>query len=93
MFLLHLRFSELSNGVRGFSACGFSCAHDDVMCVYLVAMLDFKEGCGYFEVVTVCHFIISLSARLVLFLRKSSNRERNLSWVQSIRSFSWSLKL
>ena len=33
---------------------------DDVMCVYSVAMFDFKEGCGYFEFVTVCHFINSL---------------------------------
>ncbi len=33
---------------------------DDVMFVYSVAMFDFKEGCGYFEFVNVCHFINSL---------------------------------
>jgi hypothetical protein len=33
---------------------------DDLMCVYSVAMFDFKEGFGYLEFVTVCHFVNSL---------------------------------
>jgi hypothetical protein len=34
--------------------------YDDLICVYNVGMLGFKEGSGYLERVTVCQFVDSL---------------------------------
>lgn len=33
---------------------------DDLIGVYNVGMFSFKEGYGYLELVTVCHFVSSL---------------------------------
>jgi hypothetical protein len=33
---------------------------DDLMCVYNVGIFEFKDGSGYLERVTVCHFVNSL---------------------------------
>lgn len=33
---------------------------DDLMCVYNVGMFGFREGFGYLEYITFCHFVNSL---------------------------------
>ena len=33
---------------------------DDLMGVYTVSMFSFKNGFGYLELITICHFINSL---------------------------------
>jgi hypothetical protein len=37
---------------------------DDLMCVYNVGVFRFKDGYGYLELVTVCHFVSSLFGNL-----------------------------
>ena len=37
---------------------------DDLMCVYNVGVFDFKDGSGYLEMATVCHFVSSLFRNL-----------------------------